>query len=140
MNPEHEKCVIIVDGEQPIGIIANTAAILGITMGKSKPDIVGSDVSDSEGCSHMGIIRFPVPVLKGSREVLKAIRERLSEPKYAELTAVDFSDLAQRCKTYDEFTHNMSDASGNELNYISIAVCGSSKLVSKLTGNLPLLR
>lgn len=33
MNVENEKCVIVVDENLPLGIIANTAAILGITMG-----------------------------------------------------------------------------------------------------------
>lgn len=32
MNVENEKCVIVVDENLPLGIIANTAAILGITM------------------------------------------------------------------------------------------------------------
>lgn len=34
MNVENEKCVIVVDENLPLGIIANTAAILGITMGR----------------------------------------------------------------------------------------------------------
>lgn len=33
MNAENEKCVMIVDESLPIGLIANTAAILGITVG-----------------------------------------------------------------------------------------------------------
>ena len=28
---------------------------------------------------------------------------RLEEPKFSDLTVVDFPDLAQGCKTYDEF-------------------------------------
>ena len=34
MNLQNEKCVIVVDEELPLGIIANTAVILGITLGK----------------------------------------------------------------------------------------------------------
>ncbi len=140
MNVENEKCVIVVDENLPIGIIANTAAILGITMGMKMPDVVGNDVSDLEGNPHMGIIQFPVPILKGNTEVLKSIRTKLFEPQFAELTVVDFSDLAQGCKTYDEFIGKMANTSENELNYIGIAICGNKKQVNKLTGNLPLLR
>lgn len=140
MNAENEKCVIIVDESLPIGSIANTAAILGITMGMKMPDVVGSDVLDSDGRSHMGIIQFPVPILKGNSELLKSIRAKLFDPKFAELTVVDFSDLAQGCKTYDAYTAKMAKASENELKYIGIAVCGSKKQINKLTGNLPLLR
>ena len=59
MNVENEKCVIVVDENLPIGIIANTAAILGITMGIKMPNVVGNDVLDLECNPHMGIIQFP---------------------------------------------------------------------------------
>ena len=64
MNLQNEKCVIVVDEELPLGIIANTAVILGITLGKTMPEAVGPDVIDQTEKSHLGIIKFPVPVLK----------------------------------------------------------------------------
>lgn len=140
MNVENEKCVIIVDEGLPLGIIANTTAILGITMGMKMPDVVGNDVLDSDKNLHMGIIQFPVPILKGNAEVLKSVRTKLYEPQFSEMTVVDFSDLAQGCKTYDEFIGKMAVTSENELKYIGIAICGNKKQVNKLTGNLPLLR
>ncbi len=140
MNVENEKCVIVVDENLPLGIIANTVAILGITMGMKMPDVVGNDVLDSEGNPHMGIIQFPVPILKGNTQILKKLRTRLFEPGFAKLTVVDFSDLAQGCKTYDEFIHKMANTAEGKLNYIGIAICGNKKLINKLTGNMPLLR
>ena len=140
MNVENEKCVIVVDENLPLGIIANTAAILGITMGMKMPDVVGNDVLDLEGNVHMGIIQFPVPILKGNTEILKKLRTRLFEPQFSELTVVDFSDLAQGCKTYNEFIGKMANTSESRLNYIGIAVCGNKKQINKLTGSMPLLR
>ena len=140
MNVENEKCVIIVDENLPLGIIANTAAILGITMGMKMPDVVGNDVLDLEGNAHMGIIQFPVPILKGNTDILKKLRTRLFEPQFSELTVVDFSDLAQGCKTYNEFIGKMANTSESRLNYIGIAVCGNKKQINKLTGSMPLLR
>ena len=140
MNVENEKCVIIVDENLPLGIIANTAAILGITMGMKMPDVVGNDVLDLEGNPHMGIIQFPVPILKGNIGILKKLRTRLFEPQFSELTVVDFSDLAQGCKTYNEFIGKMANTSESRLNYIGIAVCGNKKQINKLTGSMPLLR
>ena len=140
MNVENEKCVIIVDENLPLGIIANTAAILGITMGMKMPDVVGNDVLDLEGNAHMGIIQFPVPILKGNIEILKKLRTKLFEPQFSELTVVDFSDLAQGCKTYNEFIGKMANTSESRLNYIGIAVCGNKKQINKLTGSMPLLR
>ena len=140
MNVENEKYVIVVDEHLPLGIIANTAAILGITMGMKMPDVVGNDVLDLEGNPHMGIIQFPVLILKGNTEILKKLRTRLFEPQFSELTVVDFSDLAQGCKTYNEFIGKMANTSESRLNYIGIAVCGNKKQINKLTGSMPLLR
>lgn len=140
MSVENEKCVIVVDENLPLGITANTAAILGITMGMKRPDVVGNDVLDWDGNPHMGIIQFPVPILKGSTEMLKTFRTKLFEPQFAELTVVDFSDLAQGCKTYDEFTHKMANTSEAKLDYIGIAICGSKRQINKLMGNMPLLK
>ena len=46
MNLQEEKCVMIIDETLPLCIIANTAAILGITLGKELPEVVGCDVTD----------------------------------------------------------------------------------------------
>lgn len=140
MDLQNEKCVMVIDEALPLGIIANTAAIMGITLGKKMPEVVGADVCDQTGNEHLGIIEFPVPVLKGSTEIIKSIREKLYQPEFADLTVVDFSDLAQGCKTYGEFIEKMKMVSEADLNYFGIAICGAKKKVNKLTGSMPLLR
>ena len=92
MDLQNEKCVMVVDGNLPLGIIANTVAIMGITLGKEMSEVV------------------------------------------------DFSDLAQGCKTYEEFIEKMGTTPETELNYLGIAICGAKKKVNKLTGSMPLLR
>ena len=65
-------------GRKPaFGLLANTAAILGITLGKHMPEAVGADVLDGSGKAHLGIIMFPVPILRGDAEQIRAIRETL---------------------------------------------------------------
>ena len=113
---------------------------MGITLGKNMPEVVGADVTDQSGSAHLGIIEFPVPILRGSREDLRRIRETLCQPGFQELTAVDFSDLAQGCRTYDEFIEKMGQVPESALQYLGVAVCGGKKKVNKLTGSLPLLR
>lgn len=140
MDLQNEKCVMVIDENLPLGIIANTAAIMGITLGKETPEVVGADVYDKTENKHLGIIEFPVPILKGNADSIKAIREKLYEPEFSDLTVVDFSDLAQGCKTYDEFIEKMREASEDSLNYFGVAICGSKKKVNKLTGSMPLLR
>ncbi len=115
MDLQNEKCVMVIDENLPTGIIANTAAILGI-------------------------VELPVPILKGNPDLIREIREKLYQPDFEDLTVVDFTDLAQSCKTYGEFMGKMAQVSGDELNYFGLAICGSKKKVNKLTGSMPLLR
>lgn len=140
MDLQNEKCVMVIDERLPLGIVANTAAILGITLGKRLPEVVGDDVYDGTGKKHLGIIEFPVPILKGNGEMIKTIREKLYEPEFTDLTVVDFSDLAQGCKTYEEFAEKMRGTSESELSYLGIALCGAKKKVNQLTGSMGLLR
>lgn len=140
MDLQNEKCVMVIDKNLPLGLIANTAAIMGITLGKQMPEVVGMDVTNQSGNEHLGIIEFPVPILRGSTEDIKAIRKKLYRPEFLDLTVVDFSDLAQGCKTYDEFIEKMGRVDESSLQYFGVAICGAKKNVNKLTGNLPLLR
>ena len=63
-----EVRTVVYDEQLPLGIIANTAAVIGITLGKAMPEVVGADVRDESGHTHLGIIEFPVPILRGSPE------------------------------------------------------------------------
>ncbi|MDO4169919.1 MAG: DUF2000 domain-containing protein [Lachnospiraceae bacterium] len=140
MDLKNEKCVMIIDENLPLGIIANTAAIMGITLGKEIPKVVGTNTIDQSGNEHLGIIRFPVPILKSSADKMKEIRQKLFQSEFQDLTVVDFSDLAQSCKTYDEFIEKMGNVSESTLQYFGLAICGPKKKVNKLTGSMPLLR
>ncbi len=131
---------MVIDETLPLGMIANTAAVMSATIGKRFPDFIGPDVFDKDGNSHLGIIAIPIPILKGNPELLKALRERLYQPEFERLTVVDFSDAAQSCNTYDAFTAKMADAPEESLRYFGVAICGDKKLVNQLTGSMPLLR
>jgi hypothetical protein len=113
---------------------------VGITLGKLVPEAVGADVTDSTGIQHPGIIEFPVPILKGTRSQLRELRSRLYHPDYADMAVVDFSDVAQSCKTYDEFIDKIAAVPESELQYFGVAICGNKKQVNRLTGSMALLR
>ncbi len=140
MNHEETKCVIVVDESLPTGILANTAAILGISLGRLVPQSVGPDVEDASGRSHTGIITLPLPVLKGNRELLRVLREKLYTPDFADLTVVDFSDVAQGCHVYNDYIQKSKATQEADYTYLGIAVFGNRKKVNKLTGSLSLLR
>ncbi len=140
MKMESEKCVIVLDEALPKGVLANVAAILGVSTGAELPQLVGEDVKDGAGNMHSGIIRFPIPVLRGDAATLCSLRRKLYEPQFAELQVIDFSDLAQSCRTYDEFISRMSAQPESSLKYVGLAITGNKKMINRLTGSLPLLR
>lgn len=86
------------------------------------------------------MIEFPIPILRGSSEIMKQIREKLYQPDFQDLTVVDLSDLAQGCKTYGEFIEKMGRVPERTLQYFGVAICGPKKKVNKLTGSMPLLK
>jgi hypothetical protein len=134
------KCVMVVDEAMPQGIIANSTAVMGVTIGKLFPEVVGQDVVDQTGYRHQGIIEFPIPILKGNRDFLRDMRERLYEPNFEHLTVVDFFDVAQGCKNYSEYIEKMTHVPESAIDYFGLTLFGNKKQVNKLTGSLPLLR
>lgn len=140
MDLQNEKCVMVIDQNLPLGVIANTAAIMGITLGKHMPEVVGADVYDVNGNQHLGIIEFPVPILKGTPQIIKEIKSKACDPSNQDILVVDFFDLAAGCKTYDEYIEKMSRTSDETVQYMGIAICGPKKKINKLTGSMGLLR
>lgn len=132
--------MLVLDGELPAGVAANTAAILGATLGRSRPELVGADLADGAGETHRGIVQVPIPILRGDREELARLWAAAHDPAYGELEVLDFSDLAQGCRTYGEYAEKLSGRGPEELRWLGIGLCGPRKLVSRLTGSLPLLR
>lgn len=140
MENENLKCVIIVDENIPLGIIANTTAILGITIGQQIPSIVGPTVYDGSNQPHLGIVMVPVPILKSDSTKLLEIRKKLYMEEFKDLTVVDFSDIAQCCLTYDNYIEKSASVAGDDYKYFGIALYGNKKKINKLSGSLPLLR
>jgi len=140
MNIDNKKCVMVIDENLPMGLIANTAAIMGMTFGKQVPKIIGQDILDMDNCVHLGIIEFPVPILKGNQRLIKEIYDQMNESKAEDVLIIDFSTLAQGCKTYDEYIEKMHKTNQDDLKYIGITLYGNKKKINRLTGSLPLLR
>ena len=140
MDSQNDKCVMVIDDNLPLGIIANTAAVLGITLGKQHAEILGPDVLDGTKNNHLGITAIPVPILKGSVQIIKELRSRLYTEEFQQLTVVDFSDVAQSCNDYEDFTEKIGRTEEENLQYFGIAMYGNKKQVNKLTGSMGLLR
>ena len=135
------KLVMVINRDLPLGLVANTAAVLGISLSKIyQEDIVGGDIVDADGNLHLGITAQTIPILSASREQVKEIREAMFESAFAEVAAIDFSEAAQRCLNYEQYIRSLAQLSAEELFYLGVCMYGPKKKVNKLAGSLPLLR
>lgn len=134
------KIVMVINKELPTGLIGNTAAVLGISAGKMYEDIVGADIQDKDGNVHKGITTKTIPILAGTRDQLKCMRERLFTEEFSALTVVDFSEVAQQSLDYTSYTTALNHSASSEIDYLGVCMYGPIKKVNKLTGYLGLLR
>jgi hypothetical protein len=137
-EPVRNKCAIVVSEELPVGLAANAASVLSITLGHRVDGLVGADVKDADGVAHPGIIHMPIPILNAPREQIATIVQAAAEDD--ELFFVSFSALAQSCKTYDEYVDKMAATATADLDSIGVGLHGPQKRVNRLVGSLPLLR
>lgn len=135
-----KKCVMVIDADLPLGLIANTSAVLALTLGKEIDGITGKSVQDADGHSHIGITTTPIPILKSDATMIKELREKLFTEDFSDILVVDFSNAAQTTKNYEEYIAKLSKFTKDDLAYLGIALYGDKKKVNKLTGSMGLLR
>lgn len=140
MNAQTKKCVMVIDGELGTGLIANTAAVLALTLGEKLDGISGPDVIDGSQKVHIGITTIPIPILRGTRESIRDLHQLASSGSFLDILIVDFSNAAQTTTTYDDYTQKISRYTTDELEYLGVALYGDKKMINRLTGSLPLLR
>lgn len=132
---------MVINKELPIGLVANTAAVLGISLSNMfQQDIVGCDIQDANGNIHIGITAQTIPVLGGSRQQIKDIRDLMFDSSHSEITVIDFSEVAQKCLEYEDYSRTLSCLPSSDIYCLGICLYGPKKKVNKLTGNLGLLR
>jgi len=134
-----KKCVIVIDYSLPVGVIANTAVVLSISLGKMIPEIIGYDHKDNAGDRHQGITTMAIPILKSSGLLLKEMRQavKIYEP---DLTVIDLIAATQTTKSYAEYVHQYENTPIEHLEYLGLALYGELKVVNKFTGSLGLLK
>ena len=103
------KSVCILWEDLPLGIMANTAAILGVSLGKHAPTLAREDVYDSTEGKHPGIVQYPLPILKANQETLASIYQKVQTME--DVYFVDFTNIAQSCLDYDDYIQKMKKLS-----------------------------
>jgi len=132
------RCVVVLADDLPPGLAANAAAVLALSLGAAVPQLPGPDIVDADGTTHPGLIPIGFPMLKASREELRALRARARETE--NVRVIDFPAPGQRTTNYAEFAQAVAQTRAAELDYVGVLVHGDKKPVNKLTGSYALLR
>lgn len=133
---EMKAAIVVADG-LALGLVANTVAVLSLSLGHHI-NLIGTDLTDGEGSTHSGLTMISLPILKTDPDRLAQIRQQAQAE--TSLFTVDVTDAAQTTTNYADYAAKLLDPPSGRLTYLGIAVFGARKLVSRLTGSLPLYR
>lgn len=140
MKKQKNKCVLIINRTLPAGLAANTAAILSCSFGRLHPELISEDVEDRNGRNTIGIIQIPVPVLCADEDEISRIRRKLVQDEFSEMEMIEFTELAQSCRTYPEFIERMKQEDCQTLPCSGLLLFGDRHEIAHLSGSLPLYR
>ncbi len=134
---EARKLALIIDIGLEIGLAANTAAVLTLSVGAQHPELIGEDLMDGSGQAHIGITNIPIPILGAAGSTLTSLVQKLKD---TDIELVSFSKIAQSIHTYEEYAVRLKSTPGEKVEYSGIALFGPSKAVNSLVGSLPRLK
>ncbi|GAA1508275.1 DUF2000 domain-containing protein [Kribbella lupini] len=132
------KMVVVIAAEAPVGVALNTAALLGVSLGHHHEDVVGAPVEDASGAVHEGMSAHPIPVLRASGEQLRDLRDQAAGRDG--VTVHDMNQVAQRSRTYEQYTATIGGTKKEDLEYFGLGLYGPRAAVDSLTGALALYR
>lgn len=130
------KPVVILAEDLPAGLQANFSVVLGMSLGRLCPDVVGEDTPTRDGTVIPGITTVAVPVLAAPADALadlfnsaEALPVRLAYMRAA-WEARDYADYRARMVLAPLADHVAQ----------ALLLAGPRKAVDRLCGRLPLLR
>lgn len=132
------KIVMVVNNELPVGLVANTAAVLGISLGHGNKEIIGPDCRDATAIRHRGITKATVPILGTDGKELQSIYRKCLAGGTVDV--IDFNRIAQGCRNYDDYASKLANTQNERLEFSGLCLHGPKKEIDRLTGSLGLYR
>ena len=130
------KTVIVVDHGLPTGLQANMAAVLALSLGRARPELVGADTHDADGQLLPGIVTLPLPVLRTDETELRRLGTH-REPGL-HWSAV-YTAAALKSKTYAAYSAALANARIENLPVHAVLLFGERRTINRLSGGFRLL-
>jgi hypothetical protein len=132
------RLVVVVDESLPPGRAANATGMLALSLGATVAGLPGAALVDANGDAHAGLIPQGLLVLRAPANRLSQLRARAAASE--DVGVIDFPTDCQQTNDYDEVRRRVAAMPTAELRYLAILLYGPRRAVSRLTGNLALLR
>lgn len=130
------KPVIILADDLPTGLKANFAAVLGMSLGQLRPDLVGPPTPAGDGVALAGITTVALPVLGAPAANLPALFEIATDLPLR----LAYMRAAFEARDYADYTARIAAAPLADHIPQAILLAGPRKAIDRICGSLPLLR
>ena len=130
------KPVIILAEDLPLGLKANFAAVLGMSLGQLRPDLVGADTPTADGVTLCGITSVALPVLGAPAADLPSLFMAAEDLPIR----LAYMRSAFEARDYADYTARIAAATLADHVPQAILLGGPRKAVDRICGRLPLLR
>ena len=132
------KAAIIIDYTLPTGLLENTAACItsGLIDLVDRDEFYGPAIEGSD-VTFPAITKTPLLILRQGKRSFDEIIRRARENN---VPFIPFTHEAQSTAHYDEYVRRVEGKSLADLTIVGIGVIGDDAAVTKVAGDLPLLR
>ncbi len=130
------KSAIIVDETLPIGLLANTTACIATGLFHNQSEAYGVEI---QGADHtfIPITKIPILILKKGKKDFHEILRRIHGTS---LRCMIFTKEGQSTADYNEYIQRTEGKTLAELHIVGIGIIGDDVQVTKVAGDIPLLR
>ncbi|KMO17876.1 hypothetical protein SQ03_11405 [Methylobacterium platani JCM 14648] len=130
------KPVVILAETLPVGLKANFAAVLAMTLGRRLPDLVGPDTPTGDGIPLPGITTVALPILGAPPAELPRL---FLDAEGLPLRLV-YMRSAFEARSYEDYTLRIASRPLPEHEPQALLLAGPRKAVDRLCGRLALVR
>lgn len=130
------KPVVILAETLPVGLKANFAAVLAMSLGRMMPELVGPDTPTGDGVVLPGITTVALPILGAPAADLHGL---FAEAEGLPLRLV-YMRSAFEARSYEDYMQKIAASPLPEHEPQALLLAGPRKAVDRLCGRLALMR
>lgn len=130
------KASIVINPEQPTGLLANAVACITSGLFLNGNEYVGEAIAGTD-VVYIPITKIPILILKPGNTPLIDLCQKAQQ---SGLKCMIFTREAQSTTNYEEYTQRVQGKKLSEVTIVGVGVVGPDDQIKSLTGNLPMLR